>query len=105
VIWNIKYLSAGAKSLEDTLRRSVVGITEAHRQLNMGLEKFKASLLESTGGGGEGLSFSHRGIWVNKAEHICQDILDEVEQFMEESGASQREGQLGPLKEAMSRTM
>jgi hypothetical protein len=42
-------LSTGAKSLEDTLkRRSIVVVTKACRELNISLEKFTATLLEST---------------------------------------------------------
>jgi hypothetical protein len=35
-------LSSGARSLEEALkRRSTVGVIEAHRELAIGLEKFK----------------------------------------------------------------
>jgi hypothetical protein len=40
----LKYLSAGTKSLDDVLkRRSVVGVIEAHRERNISSQKFKAT--------------------------------------------------------------
>jgi hypothetical protein len=73
-------LAAGSRSLEDAFkRRSVVGVTEAHRELSISLEKFKASLLESMGG--RALASSLKRVWVNKAEHIYQDILEQAGQF------------------------
>jgi hypothetical protein len=87
-----------AGSLEDAFkRRSDVKVIEAHRELSISLEKFKTSLLESAAAGKASAS-SLWGVWVNRAECICRDVLDQVVRFMEESGASQQEDLRGPQK-------
>jgi hypothetical protein len=68
---------ARAGSLEDTVnRRSTVKVIEAHRELSIGLEKFKTSLSESIAW--KASASSLQGVWVNRAERICRDILDQA---------------------------
>ncbi len=94
----LEYLTARARSLEDTLkRRSVVGVMETQRKLNISLGKCKASLLESTAG--KASSSSLRGVWVNKAECIWRDILDQAVQFMEESRSPKQNYEFAQLVE------
>ncbi len=49
-------------------RRSIVGVTETHRELSIGLEKFKVNLLESTEW--RASSSDLQGVWVNKVERM-----------------------------------
>jgi hypothetical protein len=76
---------------------------EAHRELSISLEKFKASLLESTAG--RASAFSLCGVSINREQCICRDVLDQAMQFMEESGASQQGDLLGPLKPPLDRAL
>jgi hypothetical protein len=76
-------------------------MTEAHRELAIGLEKFKADQLDSVE---RNVTYtSLQGVWENNAEQICQGVMDHMEKLMEESGmVRQKEGQLDLLKADLS---
>jgi hypothetical protein len=76
-------------------------MTEAHRELAIGLEKFKAELLDSMERNVTCTSL--QGVMENNAERICRGVMDQVEKLMEESGiVCQKEGHLDPLNSDLS---
>jgi hypothetical protein len=76
-------------------------MTEAHRELAIGLEKFKADQLDSVE---RNVTYtSLQRVWENNAEQICQGVMDQMEKLIEESGmVRQKEGQLDLLKADLS---
>jgi hypothetical protein len=84
-------------------RRFTIEVVESHRELSISLEKFKTNLLECMAG--KTSTSGLRGDWVNRAECSCRNLLDQGEQFTEESGISQRGDLLGPLNASLDRVI
>jgi hypothetical protein len=74
-------------------------VAEAYRELIISLDKFKVGLLDTTDRNTP--TFGLRGVWANRVDCICQNVLSQAVKFMEEMEARKRGDLLGLLKMAL----
>ncbi len=94
-----EFLAAGVKSLEEALkRRSTTSMVEGHKELVIGLNRFKASLEGTVGDSVSSISLQR--MYVDKTERLCHGAITEAEKFMDETGLGRL---LDPLKVVLER--